>query len=507
MWKIVLNGPGYLETTYELKQGESRLGRAEDNHIVLAGENVSRQHGRLVLDGDTLVIEDTGSRNGILLNGRRIDGKAILREGDVIEIGENRLAVFYFKERHSLYERKISELPSLQRIQKATQSGKVGPELDPFLLLYRASERLAKSNDLDDFLRDVASMVRELSGGETAAVLLPGADGQLALRALSQSGSAEKGEPPISWSIARRAFVDRSVICMSDATQDPRFSSEVSVVRHGNRQVVCLPILRDQNSLGVFYLTRKGAGDDLERLVDALTAISYLTASGLERAVIRERAEREAMARKTLERFLAPDVVDRVAEQAGALRMEERIAAVLFADISGFTALTERAPADRVVALLDEFYRRMTEVVFAFGGTVDKFIGDEVMAIFGAPYGYGDDASRAIRAGLAMRAAFAGIRALFPFAGECALKVGIHHGKVLAGTVGGEHRLAYTALGDTVNVASRLVAEAGPDQIIVSEALIEAAKPLRVQARRLGPRTLRGRQEPVEICELQGASE
>src|SRR5690606_23249501 len=141
MWKIVLNGPGYLETTYELKQGESRLGRAEDNHIVLAGENVSRQHGRLVLDGDTLVIEDTGSRDGILLNGRRIDGKAILREGDVIEIGENRLAVFYFRERHSLYERKISELPSLQRIQKATQSGKVGRELDPFLLLYRASER------------------------------------------------------------------------------------------------------------------------------------------------------------------------------------------------------------------------------------------------------------------------------------------------------------------------------------------------------------------------------
>src|SRR5690606_39173356 len=123
-----------------------------------------------------------------------------------------------------------------------------------------ASERLAKSNDLDDFLRDVASMVRELSGGETAAVLLPGADGQLALRALSQSGSAEKGEPPISWSIARRAFVDRSVICMSDATQDPRFGSELSVVRHGHRQVVCLPILRDQNSLGVFYLTRKGAG-------------------------------------------------------------------------------------------------------------------------------------------------------------------------------------------------------------------------------------------------------
>ncbi|MFO7156809.1 MAG: adenylate/guanylate cyclase domain-containing protein [Pseudomonadota bacterium] len=506
MWKIVLNGPGYLETTYELKEGESRLGRSEDNHIVLAGENVSRRHGRLVLQGDTLVIEDTGSRNGILLNGRRIENRAVLRAGDVIEIGENRLSVFYFKEQTSLYERKMSEVPSLQRLQKA-QAGKIGPELDPFHLLYRASERLAKSTDVDEFLRDVAEMVRELAGGETAAVLLPGADGQLALRALSRANPDDRTEPPISGSIARRAFLERTVICMADATQDPRFAAEKSVVRHGQRQVVCLPILRDQNAMGVFYLTRRGAGDDLERLIDALTAISYLTASGLERQLIRERAEKEAMARKTLERFLAPDVVDRVAEEAGALRMEERVAAVLFADISGFTALTERAPAERVVALLDEFYKRMTEVVFAFGGTVDKFIGDEVMAIFGAPYSYGDDASRAIRAGLAMRAAFATIRALFPFAGECGLKVGIHHGKLLAGTVGGEHRLAYTAVGDTVNVASRLVAEAGPDQIIVSEAVVEAARPLRAHVRRLGPRTLRGRQEPVEICELLGASE
>lgn len=507
MWQIVLNGPGYLETSYELKEGQTLLGRSEENHIVLAGDNVSRSHGKLVLKGDTLTVEDTGSRNGILLNGRRLQEQALLREGDVLEIGENRLAVFFFQHRHSLYERKLADLPSLQKLQKATKGGKVAPELDPFLLLYRASERLAKSADLDDFLQGVAAMVRELAGGETAAVLLPGADGQLSLRAISQSEGQAGSAPPISTSIARRSFLDRTVICVSDATKDPRFGSEESVLRHGDRQVVCLPIVRDQNPLGIFYLTRKGAGDDLERLVDALTAISYLTASGLERAVMRERAEREAMARKTLERFLAPDVVDRVSEQSGALRMEERVASVLFADISGFTALTERAPADRVVALLDEFYRRMTEVVFAFGGTVDKFIGDEVMAIFGAPYSYGDDAARAVRAGLGMRAAFAGIRALHPFAGECALKVGIHHGKVLAGTVGGEHRLAYTAVGDTVNVASRLVAEAAPDQIIVSHALIEAARPLRVESRDLGARTLRGRQEPVEVCELLGAVE
>src|SRR5690606_41246823 len=98
MWKIVLNGPGYLETTYELKEGESRLGRSEDNHIVLAGENVSRRHGRLVLQGDTLVIEDTGSPNGNLLNGRRIENRAVIGAGDVLVNGENRIAVLFFME-------------------------------------------------------------------------------------------------------------------------------------------------------------------------------------------------------------------------------------------------------------------------------------------------------------------------------------------------------------------------------------------------------------------------
>lgn len=504
MWQVVLNGPGYLDTAYEIQEGETLLGRSEENQIVLAGENVSRQHGKLRLTSGTLRLEDLGSRNGILLNGRALEGAAVLREGDVVEIGDNRLSFFREPAPLSLYERKVDDLPTMVRLRQADRVGLDDPAIDPFVLLYRVSERLAKSTNLDAFLSDVAALVLELTGGETAAVLLPGPDGQLEARAVQQLGGARS--PPISWSIARRAFRDRTVLCVADTFADPRFRFQQSVIRHGSRQVVCLPILRDQTPLGVFYLTRKGAGDGLEGLLDALTAISYLTASGLERALIRERAEREALARKTLERFLAPDVVDRVAEEAGALSMEERFAAVLFADISGFTALTERASPERVVELLDAFYRKMTEVVFSFGGTVDKFIGDEVMAIFGAPYSYGDDAARAIRAALAMREAFRTIRERHDFM-EGALKIGLHHGKVLAGTVGGEHRLAYTAVGDTVNVASRLVAEAFPGQILASTTVLTAGAPLEVQAVPMGERRLRGRTEPVEVCELVGARE
>lgn len=205
------------------------------------------------------------------------------------------------------------------------------------------------------------------------------------------------------------------------------------------------------------------------------------------------------MLRRSLERFLAPDVVDRVAGGAEALQMEERWGTVLFADISGFTRLTETARAEDVVALLDEFYRLMTEIVFEHGGTVDKFIGDAIMAIFGVPYAYGDDAARALRAAAEMERRFAAMEIAAP----CRLKVGVHAGTMLAGTVGGEHRLEYTAIGDTVNVAARLVEGADPGQILVSRAALEAAGAGRFPARALGERQLRGRQGTVELFALE----
>lgn len=509
MWQIVLNGPGYLDTPYRLKEGMTLLGRAEENHIVLAGEGVSRQHGRLVLFGDTLELHDLGSRNGILVNGRKLEGSTRLREGDLVEVGENRLAILRQDPLQlSIYERKLEDLPTMLRIQEASEVGLGGPGIDPFLLLYRVSERLARSTSLDSFLDDVASLVLDLAGGEAAAVLLPGSDGFLALRALRHQGRWQGGESaPISWTIARRAFRDRTAICTADASTDPRFQQQESVIRFEAGQVICLPILKDKTALGVLYLTRREGSGELEKLVEALTAVAYLAASGLERAVMRERAERETLARKTLERFLAPDVVERVVQESGSLRMEERAASVLFADISGFTPLTERESPDKVVSLLDEFYRKMTETVFSFGGTVDKFIGDEVMAIFGAPYSYGDDAARALRAALAMRGAFEEMRRSHPPLEPCALKIGMHHGKVLAGTVGGVNRLSYTAVGDTVNVASRLVALAVPHQILASRGILDAAGEAGAEAKSLGPRSLKGRTEPVEVFELLGAGE
>src|SRR4051812_15914718 len=177
-----------------------------------------------------------------------------------------------------------------------------------------------------------------------------------------------------------------------------------------------------------------------------------------------------------------------------ALPEERRWVTVLFADISGYTAMAERMDAELVKSMVDRCLRRLGGEVERFGGTVDKNIGDNVMAIFGAPVAHEDDAERAVRAALAMHAAIAEIDP------ELQLRVGINTGDVLAGSVaeGG-----YTVIGDTVNVAARLQAAAEIGSITVGDRTRRATGAA-VEYRELEPLHLKGKSEPVAAWEACG---
>src|SRR4051794_1991114 len=177
-----------------------------------------------------------------------------------------------------------------------------------------------------------------------------------------------------------------------------------------------------------------------------------------------------------------------------ALPEERRWVTVLFADISGYTAMAERMDAELVKAMVDRCLRRLGEEVERFGGTVDKYIGDNVMAIFGAPVAHEDDAERAVRAALAMHDA---IMEIDP---ELQLRVGINTGDVLAGSVaeGG-----YTVIGDTVNVAARLQSAAEIGSITVGERTVRGTREA-VDYHELEPLTLKGKREPVNAWEVVG---
>jgi class 3 adenylate cyclase/tetratricopeptide (TPR) repeat protein len=178
---------------------------------------------------------------------------------------------------------------------------------------------------------------------------------------------------------------------------------------------------------------------------------------------------------------------------------ERRQVTVLFADLSGYTAFAERMDPEAVKSLVDRALLRLGEEVERYGGTVDKYIGDNVMAIFGAPVAHEDDAERAVRAGLGMQEAMVEVNAGLPDGAHFALRVGVNTGEVLAGAVGD----AYTVTGDTVNVASRLQSAARPGSVTVGERTMRATDAA-VEYNALDPLDLKGKAERVPAWEAVG---
>ncbi|HEX8854429.1 MAG TPA: adenylate/guanylate cyclase domain-containing protein, partial [Thermoleophilaceae bacterium] len=180
---------------------------------------------------------------------------------------------------------------------------------------------------------------------------------------------------------------------------------------------------------------------------------------------------------------------------------ERRQVTVVFADLSGYTAVAEQYDPETVKALVDQCLRRFGNEVERYGGTVDKYIGDNVMAVFGAPVSHEDDAERAIRAALAMQDAMREINSELELSHGVSfeLRVGVNTGEVLAGAVGE----AYTVIGDTVNVASRLQAAGRPGTVTVGPRTRDVTSHA-VEYRQLEPLELKGKAEPVQAFEVVG---
>jgi len=218
---------------------------------------------------------------------------------------------------------------------------------------------------------------------------------------------------------------------------------------------------------------------------------------------------REANARLLMERFLAPELVSELLSQNvlpshGGKSQETTI---LFADIRSFTSISERLPPERVVAFLNAYLSTMTEIIFAHGGTIDKFIGDAIMAFFGAPRRSVADEENAVNAAVAMVKALPQIAEKFPEVGPLKIGVGIHTGDVVVGNIGSEKRLDYTAIGDNVNLASRIegLTKGYGCSILISDATrqkLGARAQTNYQIREIDLVAVQGKQTSTKIFEV-----
>jgi class 3 adenylate cyclase len=214
---------------------------------------------------------------------------------------------------------------------------------------------------------------------------------------------------------------------------------------------------------------------------------------------------REAKLRSDLSRFMSKELVDAIVkgEHSLALGGQKSEITVLFADVVAFTPLAESREAEQVVALLNELFSMLSEVVFRHGGTVDKFIGDCIMAVWGAPVPQADHARRALAAAEDMMRFLEAANPMWQqkFGTELRLAIGVNSGEAIVGNIGSDKRMEYTVVGDVVNVAARLEAVARPNQILVAERTAElAGEGFSLIA--LGPHQLTGRKRETGVFEL-----
>jgi adenylate cyclase len=339
--------------------------------------------------------------------------------------------------------------------------------------LLDVSTELTRQVSVDALLATIAEKCMRIFAVDRVAILLADEQGQLQPRIARDRDGASQGAM-VPQSIARSAFDERKAIISEDAAEDARFHGQ-SVLLQQVRSALCAPLVGSENrALGVIYVdsrlaTHRFGEDDLNFLV----AFSGIAAVALENSQFAERIRRETLARSNLERFFTPALAARIAQSPDAVRLggDKRPVAVLFSDIRGFTALSETMNPDDMARLLSEYFTEMVECVFRHGGTLDKFIGDAVMAQWGAPLGEPDDAQRAMAAAVDMMRSLAGLNRKWraEFRPELQIGIGLNFGEAFAGNIGSERRLEFTVIGDVVNTASRLCGAADGGEILVSD--------------------------------------
>ena len=250
-----------------------------------------------------------------------------------------------------------------------------------------------------------------------------------------------------------------------------------------------------------------GADDFLSKPYNRFELVARVKSLLRIKSLHDELESKNRLLNSILNRYMDGDVVSLILRNPDKylkLGGENRTVAVLFADIRGFTRFSERHAATEVVAVLNLVFSELIKTVFEYGGTFDKFLGDAIMAFFGAPVGHEDDSLRAVSAAVAMQRVFHGLTEKSVHKGmkDLGLGIGINSGEAIVGNIGSEKVMDYTVIGDTANVARRLQEIAGKGQILIGQSTYDLVKD-HVVAVNGSQQPVRGRDDPITYYELQ----
>jgi len=531
------------EQSIDLQLGRKLVvGRAVTSDVPIYDPTISRRHAEIVLTESGVRVTDLGSSNGTFLNGAKIT-EAEAGANDVVTFGK---VAFRVKEVTAPVPRpQVVPTPAdFASPKPGSKGGVVGgtivrqlpvsggvpaivvdqPEGSSHLkvraqsqeerrekklsLLLEVSKELSKQQELDRLLDKVVDFTFQIMNVDRVSILLlDGKSDELIPRiSKSRTGDASAAKH-VPQSIARKAVEERVAILSDNAAADERFKGK-SILIQSVRSAMCTPLMgSDQKVLGILYVdnltaTHSFADEDLEFLI----AFGGLTAVAIENSQLSDRLRREAVVVSNFQRYFAPNLASQIAQQEGevALGGTKRPVVVFFSDIRGFTPMSETMKPDEIAGLLTDYFTEMVDIVFEHSGTLDKFMGDAIMALWGAPIAHADDADRAMQCALDQLDTLEKMNAKWKESGRqpLAIGIGINFGEVFAGNIGSNRRLEYTVIGDAVNTASRLCSSAGGNEILISEPFYkELKKPPKVEA--LEPIQVKGKTKKVPVYRVK----
>ncbi|HKR00425.1 MAG TPA: adenylate/guanylate cyclase domain-containing protein [Pyrinomonadaceae bacterium] len=529
-------------------QAPCTIGRAPDNSVVLDDPRASRHHAHIRFDDPDYTIVD-----GVVINGqvRRsankvfVNGEARyehqLKDGDRVTIGASTLRFEQQKTERSTDVRyddkplghtqllisandvmstvlRTSKPPSAPSAPAARDKEMETLQRKANILaeLYEMSKTLGSVFDLNAIFAKATDIIFRSTPADRVVALLAEGGGAgsddvelvpIATRARDEKLEAHAKKLTIGRTITRKVMKDRVALLSQDAAAEAMFAGVESIVSQGVRSTICAPLVAESGVHGALYADRLDPfaafkPDDLE----LITAVAAQTAVAVENARAHERLAREEVARANYGRFLPEYVVKQMLEHPESFKLGgvNQTITVLFADIRGFTRLSEHAKPEKVVQLLNKYFSAMTDIIFAHGGTLDKYLGDGLMSLFGAPTATPQDATNALNAAVAMQRRVISINQELRAEGfnEIGIGIGLHTGEATVGYIGSERRSEYTAIGDTVNTAARLESNSKAGQILISDATAQAAGS-RYPLKQRDPIYVKNRAQPVPLFEVE----
>ena len=369
-------------------------------------------------------------------------------------------------------------------------------------LSHELSREIAAERDTSKLLEKILVSVFKFIRADRGVIFLREENGELTPRA-SQRRDGTQAPISVSSTILNHVVKERAAVLTHDAAMDFAASKGKSMILNRISSAMVAPLLHNNEVLGVLWLDSETLAQFQPKDLELVTAVANQAAMFIEINILGKKVENEIVTRERFSRLLSPNVAERVISgqlevKPGGQRVEQ--CTVFNSDIRGFTAMSENTRPEELVEMLNEYFELMVDTIFKYEGTLDKFMGDGIMALWGAPVVHPDDAVRAVHCGLEMGEVLGQFnrRRLERDQAPLAVGVGIHTGPLVAGYIGSSKALSYTVIGDVANTSARLCSVALAGQIVISEDTQEALAG-RFELEELQPAKVKGKEKPLRI--------